>query len=45
MEKLLEDISYNATELDDNKVVIDVKYVTEQLGSIMDNDNLHKYII
>ncbi|QOR36034.1 ATP-dependent protease ATPase subunit HslU [Clostridium sp. 'deep sea'] len=45
MERLLEHISYNATELDDNKIVIDSKYVYDQLGSIMDNDNLHKYII
>ncbi len=45
MEKLLEEISFTASDLENKKIVIDAKYVRKQLSSIMDNDNLHKYII
>jgi len=45
MEKLLEDISFNATEYKKMKVVIDKKYVEEKLKDIVEDQDLSQYIL
>jgi ATP-dependent HslUV protease ATP-binding subunit HslU len=45
MEKLLEDLSFNATEMKKKKVIIDVEYVTKQLGEISKNTDLSRFIL
>ncbi len=45
MEKLLEDISYNAPENVSGKIVIDEAYVSEHLGEISSNVDLSRYIL
>lgn len=45
LEKLLEDISFNAPEMGEKEYVIDKEYVKEQLIDIVKNKDLSKYII
>ena len=45
MEKLLDDISFNAPELDDKTIVIDAAYVDEMLADIVSNEDLSRYIL
>lgn len=45
MEKLLEDISFNAPDMPGNSISIDVKMVEEQLSSIAQDEDLSKYIL
>ena len=45
MEKLLEEISFNSTTLEDKHVVVDQKYVEEQLSDISMNEDLSKFIL
>ena len=45
MEKLLEDISFNANEMKDKEVVIDDKYVEKNLGDMVKNADLSKFIL
>lgn len=45
MEKLLEDISFNAPELETRQVLIDETYVTEKLKDILEDQNLSRYIL
>jgi ATP-dependent HslUV protease ATP-binding subunit HslU len=45
MEKLLEDLSFNASEMKKKKVTIDVEYVTKQLGEISKNTDLSRFIL
>lgn len=45
MEKLCEDISYNAPEMSGTKVVIDGAYVDEHLGELVHNEDLSRYIL
>ncbi len=45
MEKLLEDISYTASEIKKKKIVITKKYVSEQLGDITKQTDLSKFIL
>ncbi len=45
MEKLLEDISFNAPDLRGQKIVIDRNYVDEKLSEIMKDEDLSKYIL
>ncbi len=45
MEKLLEDISYNAEDKDGDTIKIDAEYVKEQLGDISIDTDLSKYIL
>lgn len=45
LEKLLEDISYNAPEIDVKDYVIDREYVKERLSKIVKDKDLSKYII
>ncbi len=44
-EKLLESISFNATDLKGKTVTIDAKYVEEQLSSIVKDEDLSKFIL
>ena len=45
MEKLLEDISFNAPELENKVINIDKDYVNKALGNIIENRDLSKYIL
>jgi len=45
MEKLLETISFNAAEKTSKKIVINAKYVNEQLKKLSDNEDLSQYIL
>ena len=45
MEKLLDDISFNAPELDEKTIVIDAAYVDRMLAEIVDNEDLSRYIL
>ena len=45
MEKLLEDISFNAPEMNNSKVMIDGKYVKEHLEKLSQDEDLSKYIL
>lgn len=45
MEKLLEDIAFDAPEKQSGKIVIDAAYVKERLGEISTNFDLSKYVL
>lgn len=45
MERLLEDLSFSAPDLKGEKIVIDVDYVRKQLGDVVTNKDLSKYIL
>jgi ATP-dependent HslUV protease ATP-binding subunit HslU len=45
MEKLLEELSYQAADKSGQQVVIDAAYVTEQLGELAQNEDLSRYIL
>ena len=45
MEKVLEEISFSAPEMEENKVVIDEKYVDEALAEIVKDRDLSRYIL
>ncbi|MEO2065546.1 MAG: ATP-dependent protease ATPase subunit HslU, partial [Desulfurobacteriaceae bacterium] len=45
MEKLLEEISFNAPEMKGQKVVIDREYVREKLSRVIEDEDLTKYIL
>ncbi|ABS60259.1 MULTISPECIES: ATP-dependent protease ATPase subunit HslU [Fervidobacterium] len=45
VEKLLEDIMFQAPEVDTNKIIIDKNYVTMKLGEIVKDENLSAYIL
>ena len=45
MEKLLEELSFNAPEMKGQKVVIDREYVRERLGRVIEDEDLTKYIL
>jgi ATP-dependent HslUV protease ATP-binding subunit HslU len=45
LEKLLEDISYNAPEMGEMDIVIDREYVEKSLSDMIKNKDLSKYII
>ena len=45
MEKLFEDISFNAPELENKVINIDKDYVNKALGNIIENRDLSKYIL
>jgi len=45
MERLLEDVSYNAAKLEDAAIVIDAAYVDSRLAGIAGDDNLARYIL
>jgi ATP-dependent HslUV protease ATP-binding subunit HslU len=45
IEKLLEDVSFNAPEMEDKHVVIDRQYVRNKLSDIVKNEDLSRYIL
>ncbi len=45
MEKLLEDISFNAPELSGQHIIIDRKFVRAKLGDIVADEELSRYIL
>jgi ATP-dependent HslUV protease ATP-binding subunit HslU len=45
MEKLLDDVSFSAPDMEKRKVVIDSDYVTEKLKDIVEDENLSRYIL
>ena len=45
VEKLLEDVSFSASEMAGNKVVIDKEYVQEKLRDIVISKDLSRYIL
>jgi ATP-dependent HslUV protease ATP-binding subunit HslU len=45
MEKLLDEISFDAPDLKTKKVVIDSDYVREKLNDILEDENLSRYIL
>ena len=45
MEKVLEDVSFDAEDLADTTVVIDGAYVTKRLGDLVGNQDLRRYVL
>ena len=45
MEKLLEDLLFEAPEMKAQKVIVDNNYVKEKLNTIVSNDDLSRYIL
>lgn len=45
MEKLLDEVSFDAPDMASKKVVIDKKYVAEKLRDILEDENLSRYIL
>ena len=45
METLLEDISFDAPDQKEKKIVIDAKYVEEKLDNIVEDEDLSRYIL
>jgi ATP-dependent HslUV protease ATP-binding subunit HslU len=45
MEKLLDEISFDAPDLEIKKVIIDNNYVREKLSDILEDENLSRYIL
>ncbi len=45
LEKLLEDISFNAPDMKKGTITIDKEYVIEKLGDIIDDKDLSRYIL
>ena len=45
METLLDDISFDAPDLKEKKIVIDAKYVEEKLDNIVEDEDLSRYIL
>jgi len=45
MEKLLDDVSFNAPDLDDKHVNIDEAYVDRMLADIVGNEDLSRYVL
>ena len=45
MEKLLDEISFDAPDMGTKKVIIDRNYVSEKLKDILEDENLSRYIL
>jgi ATP-dependent HslUV protease ATP-binding subunit HslU len=45
MERLLETVSYDATEQNGSKLTIDAKYVDDHLGNLVKDEDLSRYIL
>ncbi len=45
MEKLLDEVSFSAPDMEARKVVIDRQYVADKLKDIIEDENLSKYIL
>ena len=45
MERLMDKISFNASEMNGQKVIIDGDYVIEALGEVIENEDLSRFIL
>ncbi|GAB2686926.1 HslU--HslV peptidase ATPase subunit [Aliiglaciecola sp. 3_MG-2023] len=45
MERLMEDISFDASEMQDESVSVDAQYVNEHLDKFVDNEDLSRFIL
>ena len=45
MERLLEEVSYKASDISGQKVTVDASYVDEQLGDLATDEDLSRYIL
>jgi len=45
MERLLDDISFNAPDQQESKFAIDAKYVKERLQDVIKDEDLSRYIL
>ena len=45
IEKLLEELSFKAPEIEEKKIVIDKNYVKDKLDNIVEDKDLSKYIL
>lgn len=45
MEKLLDDISFDAPDMEKKEIIIDAKYVEEKLNDIIEDQDLSRYIL
>ena len=45
MERLMDKISFNASDMDGQTVNIDASYVTEALGEVIENEDLSRFIL
>jgi ATP-dependent HslUV protease ATP-binding subunit HslU len=45
MERLLENLTFDATDRQGESVTVDAKYVDEQLGELVENEDLSRYIL
>ena len=45
MERLLEDLSFNASDIGQNTVTIDRAYVDQQLAGLVSNNDLSRFIL
>ena len=45
MEKLLEELSYSASDTQETTLVIDAAYVDERLGELAINEDLSRYVL
>ena len=45
MEKLLEDISYNASDIGPQQIIINKQYVEKNLGELIRSQDLSKFIL
>lgn len=45
MERLMDKISFNASDMDGQKITIDASYVSEALGNIVENEDLSRFIL
>lgn len=45
LERLLEDLSYNATELSSSSILVDENYVNQHLNELVSNEDLTRFIL
>ncbi len=45
LERLLDELSFAAPELEDKKVIVDAKYVEERMGAVVKDADLSRYIL
>ena len=45
LERVLEDLSFDASDLEDKHVTIDESYVRNKLGDVMENIDISNYIL
>lgn len=45
LERLMEDVSYDASEMEGQKVVIDAEYVNKHLDSLVEDEDLSRFIL